>query len=351
MSDVLSFIKTVLEDSTNEYEKEMEDEKDKNMYIDLCRTIGPLTDLVQSTGGNISVKNTKCDTLHIKKSGTRIVSCDFQTYSLKMIESIVMKNEKLPHGASIETYFHTFPSKFIVHLHPGPALDFLTTVETSSVAEYKVIEYEKPGYDLYLKLLPYKNEKILILKNHGILICENSLDAIYERLNEVVQLIYTYGSKHSDLLFVSTFRKMLQTKYSVDLLVKPFFLGLNGFIFHDRIFFQYTPDHSVFLTKAPFMIEPKPSSLSVDILSNLFEKHLNTYGKTTFPTIICVDGMMYTCSKTFDGCIGLEEMLYSYFCISNHSLSKPLCESEVEKLTNWSSEIERKQKLGLIAHS
>ncbi len=342
MVEMLSVFKDALELSIKE--------SDKEAYIDLCRTLGPLTDLVQSTGGNISVKNIEFDTLHIKTSGTRIVNCDFQTYSLKSIQTIIDKNLSLPKGASIETYFHTFPSKYIVHLHPGPALDALTSPYSTKdsfkdLIKYPIIEYEKPGYELYVSLIPYKNEKVVILKNHGILLMNDNLNELYEMLDEVQKTLFTPRLKRSDVLFVSSFRKMLQTKYNIDLLLKPYLIGLNGFNFHDRIFFPYTPDHSVFLTNAPFMIEPAPSIWNSETLFKDFQKHLDTFSE--FPTIVCVDGLIYTCAQTFDGCIGLEEMCYSYFCVSNHSLSKPLLESEVKKLKSWSSEIERRKKLGL----
>jgi ribulose-5-phosphate 4-epimerase/fuculose-1-phosphate aldolase len=338
MVEMLSIFKDALVESIKE--------SDKETYIDLCRTLGPLTDLVQSTGGNISVKNEEFDTLYIKTSGTRLVNCDFQTYSLKEIRTIVEKNKSLPKGASIETYFHTFPSKFIVHLHPGPALDALTTsIISCDSYKYPIIDYVKPGYDLYLQLVPYKNEKVVILKNHGILLMNNDIDELYETLDEVQRILFTSTMKRSDVVFVSMFREMLQTKFKIDLILKPYLIGLNGFSFHDRIFFPYTPDHSVFLTNAPFMIEPSPFIWSVEALYKDFQKHLITFGE--FPTIVCVDGLIYTCAQTFDGCIGLEEMCYSYFCVSNHSLSNPLSESEVTKLKSWSSEIERRRKMGL----
>jgi ribulose-5-phosphate 4-epimerase/fuculose-1-phosphate aldolase len=341
MTAVLEFIRTMLEDAVIDYEKEM--------YRDLCRTLGSLTDWVQSTGGNISVKNKELDVLLIKTSGTRLVHCDFQTYSLKMIESIIQKNESLPTGASIETYFHTFPSKFVVHLHPGPALNFLTTAQSSSFGSYKIVEYEKPGYDLYLKLLPYKDEKVILMKNHGIIVMADTIDDIYKELDALQKTIFSNSLKQSDLMFVSTFRRMLQTKYSVDLLVKPTLHGLYGSTCHDRLFVPYTPDHSVFLTIAPFVIEHAPSVWNEATLHKEFQNHLSIFKE--FPTIVCVHGLLYTCSNTFDGCIGLEEMLYSYFSITHTSLSDSLSESEVAKLKNWSSEVERRKKLGLVSHS
>ena len=189
--------------------KESIKESEEETYIDLCRTIGPLTDWVQSTGGNISVKNKDLDLMLIKTSGTRLINCNYQTYSLKMIESIVEKNEVLPKNASIETYFHTFPAKLIVHLHPGPALDFLTKYESSSFnisyeeidpissfkgivyQTYNMIDYEKPGYELYLKLLPYKNEKVVLMKNHGVLIMDESIDNIIKHMKNIELAIFS----------------------------------------------------------------------------------------------------------------------------------------------------------------
>jgi ribulose-5-phosphate 4-epimerase/fuculose-1-phosphate aldolase len=342
-------------DFMKEFLKKTMKEGDEELYVDLCRTLGPLTDLVQSTGGNISVKDELLDLLLVKKSGSRIVNCDFQTYSLKEIRSIVEKNEKLPEGASIETYFHTLPSKIVVHLHPGPALEYLTNPfihpSISNTSSYKMIEYQKPGYDLYKSILPYKDEKILLLQNHGILLFGETKEEIIESLQEIKQSIFTFGMKSSDILFVSMFRNMMREKYNLDLLLKPYMNCLNGFTFYDRIFFPYTPDHAVFLTKAPFMIEPKPTVWSIKILHSEFEKHLSMFKE--FPTIVCIDGMIYTCAKTFDGCISLEEMLYSYFCISNKS-AVSLSEEDVCKLKSWDSELERRKKLGLtniITHS
>jgi len=140
--------------------------------VALCRACSD-EELVQAGGGNISVKDGKY--MYIKASGVALSDVridhgiavvdpkavadslhgpepDIKTFAL---------NKERP---SLETYFHAFLRKYVVHLHPTHMNGFLCSDAVG------MVDYYKPGFELSKKVLEaYKGQPVIYLRNHGVI--------------------------------------------------------------------------------------------------------------------------------------------------------------------------------------
>jgi ribulose-5-phosphate 4-epimerase/fuculose-1-phosphate aldolase len=149
-------------------------------FLLLCRRFGQLEDLAQGGGGNISVKLSDTHSV-IKSSGYALsdVTRDkgFTLFSHKdvhperpLIESVVSGPPP-----SMETYFHVFLYKYVVHVHPTTLLPFLC-----SKCPKGCIPYLKPGPELAKGIEEtWKGEHVILLQNHGVIVTADTLEDIF----------------------------------------------------------------------------------------------------------------------------------------------------------------------------
>jgi len=188
-------------DTFNEFNEFFTDlHKDIEDFVKMCNIFGERFDLVQLGGGNISVKNNNL--MIIKASGFNMKNIDnCKGYSLilndKLLKDIskdnnlnnytIFKNDK----PSIETYMHSILKKYTVHLHPIKINKIL--VRKNSREELKkiypdalVLDYIPPGLKVAEKILSedYQNKKRIFLLNHGIILTSDSLEEIYQMVEE-----------------------------------------------------------------------------------------------------------------------------------------------------------------------
>lgn len=167
------------------------------------KTIGDSLPLVQSKGGNISVK--LFDKLVIKASGEKIKNVsysdgysiiNYKNFNINKIDSETELHNYLVDSTknsiykkpSMETGFHTIFKKYVFHLHPI-YLNCVLCLENSKelidklfngIFEYDFIQYYNPGYELTKKILTTENLKnIIFLENHGLIV---SLDDCYDTI-------------------------------------------------------------------------------------------------------------------------------------------------------------------------
>jgi ribulose-5-phosphate 4-epimerase/fuculose-1-phosphate aldolase len=173
-------------------------------FIYLCRILGGLNELVQYGGGNISVKDN--NEFIIKSSGyslaeitneqgyvvmilEKLKQLDFTLDNEPNLNEFIIKNK----NPSIETYFHIFLKKYVVHLHPT-LINLELCKENSNI---NAIDYIKPGYDLAKEIYKqYNGQNIIYLKNHGIIFTSDNL----EELKTI--MVNTYNSFRKDDTFV-----------------------------------------------------------------------------------------------------------------------------------------------------
>jgi ribulose-5-phosphate 4-epimerase/fuculose-1-phosphate aldolase len=160
--------------------------------VALCRACS-VEELAQAGGGNISVKDGQY--MYIKASGVPL--CD-----IKIGHGIAVVDPKVVIGSldgpeqdigtfalgaerpSLETYFHAFLRKYVVHLHPTHLNKFLCSDNLG------MVDYYKPGFELSKKVLEaYVGQSVIYLRNHGVIYHADTFQAVVElfKTDELVE--------------------------------------------------------------------------------------------------------------------------------------------------------------------
>lgn len=276
--------------------------------IGLCR-ICSTEEFAQAGGGNISVKDGS--KLYIKASGASLSDVSISKgYAIvdnqKVVESL--KNENEPdimsftfssERPSLETYFHSFLRKYVVHLHPTSMNEFLC----SNNANF--IEYKKPGFLLSKYILEkYSGQSVIYLKNHGVIFHSDSYD-------DILKLIKDEHNKHMKYwsINIETFWN-LQKEYSKDFIYKvPYLESLH-----------YIP-----ILKNPI----KPITPDIVLFLN--------------DSIIRKENEIYIRAPTKQKCLTTLEVLRCY-CTSVTDEMTHLNETECSEILDWDVEKYRKLK-------
>jgi len=317
-------------------------------YIDICKMFGALTEWIQGPGGNFSIKNT--NNILIKRSGTLVsavtqennwILCDIE----KIKECILMKNEDALSSVikgngkpSIEVFLHCISSKFVLHFHPAPLFGLLCSDLINSYSKLdqyncKIIEYYKPGLELakYIDNISYD---IYFLKNHGVIIHGDTIEQIINKMKVISQKLFPKTIPSSDIDTVYTIYTTIKELTSKYYIIKPFY---NISIKDINVFNPYTPDIVVFLQSKPLHITDN-TNIKNSITKYYIDEH-------NIPSVIILNNIYYTIGLTHDQCISINEILISYIDIIRNSIPNitHLSISDVNSLTNWDKEKERKQ--------
>lgn len=253
----------------------------------LCSDLGKDPLLVQGAGGNVSWKEN--DVLWIKGSGTWLANADkedifvpvdlnhLQTAlheaNFKVTPKVVTTQTEQKLRPSIETVLHALmPQKIVVHLHAITALSHLVTLackenidalfqhaSTPSI-QYAFVDYHKPGPELAQAIqesLKYKpNANVVFLKNHGIVLGAESIEGIYQLLQELNAVCAAQSNPVETTHLPSTNIHSEDTQYIPfpDTQVQQ--LALNASLFNrlqsDWVLY---PDHAVFLGSKAFIYD------------------------------------------------------------------------------------------------
>lgn len=279
-------------------------------FVRLCKAFGPLEELVQAGGGNISVKLTD-DISVIKASGFALSDVTHEkgyalVYHRKVAETLASSEEPnimkfVVSGTtkpSLETYFHSFLKKYVVHLHPTALLSFLCKSNPC------LVPYYKPGFELSRRIQSrYNGESVIYLQNHGVIFTSDSYD---ELLRDIVHIYEQFRSSEQTHL--------------------PDFWNLQA---------QY-PDMyihrlSVAETRAylPILQRHNIKPVTPDIA-------LFLHG-----TVLVEGSSIYIKAPTKQKCLAILEVLRSYCeCIDHVELK--LTEMQVAEILYWPSEIQRR---------
>jgi rhamnose utilization protein RhaD (predicted bifunctional aldolase and dehydrogenase) len=333
--------------------------EDIQSYIRLCRFLGGYKDLVQGSGGNISVKSE--NKLCIKSSGRLLaetsidygyVICDKYTLeSLYAIKSEDTKQTVLqgePNGSpSMEVFFHLLPSKWVVHLHPTWLLKYLcqeswSTLTLDDSIAYTFVPYVTPGVALAdaVHALP-KGFDVYFLQNHGLILCAETVPDILRLLDIVHQhclKLSTQTLQVPEYSTMYTFQKKVSELTKSELVLRPCSI-MNGL--HDRLFLPITPDISLFLKQMPLAQESSCESL---------ESHLETYWKQfdTYPAVIKRLNRVYVLGKSVSHCICIEELLAQYLEITRTVDPNTLTMFSTDVLFSLKSSEKEIQRLNIV---
>jgi len=310
----------------------MINQTDIDEYIELCKIFGGSYDLVQTNGGNISIKSD--NHIIIKRSGFKMIEteinkgyviCDINKidFTKENIEDSIISGEGTP---SIETFFHLLPKKYVVHLHPIKLLHYLSLnnwKENINNDDILFIDYKKPGLELSKHILNnYNNNSTIFLQNHGIILCSDTKDEIYINMNTILNKYNISSFPSTNILFMRDLYYKLKNKVIISCYIP--------FLKSDRYFFKLSPDILLYLDDSPIIFETSYYDLNI----NLNKK------------VIIYNDIVYLIDTNFNKVKNLEEMLRSYYLVLECGFNNDYHEisnKDKDSLENWD-----KEKLRLI---
>lgn len=324
--------------------------KDIKDYITISVLLGGYRELVQGSGGNISVKSG--DELCVKASG-RILgeTATNYGYSICSIEALSKtlnnSSENTSHTVisgepnsvpSMEAFFHMLPSKWIVHLHPTFLLPYLCSLDwhtMTSEYSYCHIPYTTPGIELAKAIEKiYVNENIIFLQNHGVIVCADNLQSVCAILDSLVNTYQSQQKQSLQLEKIYLFQEHIHQTYDIQNTFKPCsnIRGMN-----ERLFLPITPDIHLFLKAVPLVQES-----SHEDPYQLLETYYRMF--QYLPSVFKIFGRIFVFGKTYRHCICIEEILDSFLEIIHYPNAIDLTTIPIEgaqELTTNQREIHR----------
>jgi rhamnose utilization protein RhaD (predicted bifunctional aldolase and dehydrogenase) len=206
--------------------------------------IGSITDLVQSSGGNVSQKTKS--TLWVKASGKYLKDAGLENIFTEVnIEDLtdeeILKTEdfsarvrdsKTP---SIETNFHIIlKKKYVTHLHSLGSISIgiseFSNLSIFANTKISFISYTRPGTKLAKAIHNLENakENTLVLKNHGVIFSGETVEEIEDKIFSFEDFIRT---------FLNNYDSNIKCPNWIEILT-------SGVL---------TPDEAVFLGEVPFV--------------------------------------------------------------------------------------------------
>lgn len=242
---------------------------------------------------------------------------------------------------SIETYMHSVLKKYTVHLHPIQVNKILILQNSKNIIkelfpESLFIYYTTPGIKVYNEIkLNYKDEEIIFLDNHGLIITTNEYDNINNILNYVIDICDKYT--HFDSFkykFVNNISNYIIQKYNIDIvtylsndIIINNYIQSNKKLFEEDITF---PDTLVYC--------------GIKILIGNIEdidKYYLLYNE--IPKILIIDNLLYIISINLKKCKEIEDVLKAnLLIIDTNEDKKYLSTDEIFFLNNWDAEKYRK---------
>ena len=245
------------------------DLKDLQLLENISQPIGGCSDYVQGGGGNTSVKLDD-NYMAVKASGFRLDQVtkeegyvivdynkirkyfnevdtsrdvNFEQESTAFIQSCVLQ-DKNPKNLrpSIETGFHSFLGKLVIHTHSVYANILCCALEGKELVskifddEYSLlwVPYINPGFDLTIELnraiAEYKKQRgispnVIFMENHGLIVTEESDSkclSLHQKVNDRIKEYFSIDSAYPEVeiekLSDKTYRS--RTEYLKDYLKK-----------------------------------------------------------------------------------------------------------------------------------
>jgi ribulose-5-phosphate 4-epimerase/fuculose-1-phosphate aldolase len=297
-------------------------------YIRFSRLVGSYKELVQGSGGNISVKSDS--QICIKSSGKLLAEttfnsgytiCDINILRRQMEESTDSTSLSICGGEpnstpSMEVFFHLIPYKWVVHVHPTFLLFHLCQKSWKNIvygATTLHIPYQTPGIGLAQDIFKmYTGEQVIVLQNHGVIIAAETLEEICEILDCMYQEYHSHRMKSMRalaLLGAWNIQKHILKKTGKDMFLKPCHMIQH---LNDRFFMPITPDISLFLKNFPLVQE-----YSAESVVELFDTYITKF--CTTPNVLRIFGRIYVLGNTLKHAQCIEEILVSYLEIVSYT--------------------------------
>ncbi len=192
--------------------------------IKIAHKIGEQKEIVQGSGGNISlklsdrsmlVKASGCTFSEISKDyGLSLVDCKKISDYYRNLENnlindnnvyadkILLQSKLSGHRPSMETSFHSYLDKVVIHTHPVHVNILACSIhgenyvrEALNSTDFLWVPYTTPGHALGKKIYSQmkntngKIPKVIVLQNHGIIISEDDLYKSVMLHDEIIEKI------------------------------------------------------------------------------------------------------------------------------------------------------------------
>lgn len=335
-------------------------------FIEISKYAGQRFDLIQSGGGNSSVKNND-GTMYIKASGVYLseVSEDsgyaivknkelIKIFELSEIQNVrnkkerealindYMKNVNLTPNfrPSIETLLHSILKKYTLHTHPL-AVNAITCRQDWKDVLNKIfreinfvcVDYNTPGIDLALELLKQiknKDVNIIFLQNHGLIITANNKAEIYEFTEFVVAKIEKYLNLDlSKYKLTTELSKILPDDFISYVSDDEFILKNINSQYINTL--PFCPDKMVYCGILPLLLQ----ELSI----NKITEYKNKYYE--YPKVILYKDNIFFVAKNTKKAKEIEEVFKFHIMtlISSHTKEiNYLSQEEIQYIGNWEAE-------------
>ena len=330
-----------------------------NRFKNISKYAGERFDLVQTGGGNSSVKID--DWLIIKSSGINMTNINRNNgYVIidneRMVKDIKMQTTKEVtqynvygnHRASIETYMHSILKKYTLHLHPIQVNRILIAKDAIKILcnlfpESLIIDYFTPGLKLCNEILSqYNNQNIIFLINHGIIITSDKYNEIYEILEYVTNTVEKYqcqSNTYKKYKFTNILSKYIREKFNEEHV---------SYLSQNKIITDYVCDKPrLFSEKITFPDAVIYCGIQPIFLTEIFEEEISNYFETykELPRIMIFEKNVYINAISLQKCKEIEEVFCANLLLLDSEFEKTyLSDSEIHFLNNWDAEKYR-QKL------
>tara|TARA_Y100001936_G_C16093997_1_gene689786 strand:+ start:8829 stop:9908 length:1080 start_codon:yes stop_codon:yes gene_type:complete len=355
----------------------------KNLIRDLSyisKLYGSMPEIVQSGGGNVSVKSNGI--MLIKSSGIHLSDVSsskhlakinlnglLSTFKNKITDSAFQKrierkiikntlNSKVP---SIETSMHIFLNDYVLHTHPTSVLSIVSNKNAQSTigklfkdVHHLIIKYKNPGtllaQEIYKKIESYKKSnravpKIIFLLNHGVIVHSDDLneiivlqETIIDRTNEFLKI--KDDGRLNQLTLFGLINSQL-TNEDINIVYKSI-LKLSDYIKNKTIIKKnerasFFPDKVVYCDDRIFVINKKEDM--IQLIDNYLENK-------SFPRIIIIKDWIYILARNLSKAREIEDVFRVHLEILQRNPEKSLVKlttKESNFLKYWDAEEYRKK--------
>jgi rhamnose utilization protein RhaD (predicted bifunctional aldolase and dehydrogenase) len=205
-----------------------------------------------------------------------------------------------------------------------------------------ILPYMKPGIDIFKYLFSeYKEQKIIFLKNHGVIINSNDFEDVKELIDKVIDTFTElYGRLVDNNIYknISRIKSIMESKIKIKIPNKKLHCKIYNGIVNDALIKKLStitfPDQVVFCGKSVCCPPCNTTNLSDDIDNYYIQNG-------SYPSLIYLDRILYIigssmskCNETIDIINAIEiinEPLYDYDL-------EVLQTEEIDKLINWDAE-------------
>ena len=345
-------------------------EKEITNLIKLSKYAGMREDIIQSGGGNTSVKIND-ETMFIKSSGYQLSEMEenvgyskvnykkivdyFKSHlDIKRSDEKELLENTLIEGKrpSIETFLHSITEKYTLHTHP--LLINVFTSRKNGMKELKsmfpdslVIDYQTPGiflakefFDKFLKLENPQKANIVFLKNHGLIVSGKNMDEVIELHESILETLENKLKVNMQAYRNSTFLfKKLEDFIENNIVYLCENRRIKNFIENNSIKdvnYCFSPDSLIYCNKKILLLNKNDDMLEV------VKNHNLKYGNFN---VVYFENELYIIAPNVKKAKEIESVLS--FNLQVLKLNKNdemdfLTEEEQNFLLNWDSEKYRK---------